>query len=173
VCAVCSGLTNCVTWVGTKPYMFCTPGNERRKLEKNLYTIFCSTEYWVITNCGRRAINGVQLLDSDLAIARVDHKNRGHTDAFLSPYNCATSQEIRCLCNSDVAKSGPLWANRVRNAWERIFILSERVARRANHRRDSLANYSGGFFGNSADRVNFLHLRRSSLVVYFNVFYCD
>ena len=96
--------------------MFCTPGNEGRKLEKNLHTIFCSSENWVVANCGRGTIDGVQLLDSDLAIARVDHKNRGHTDAFLSPYNCATSQEIRCLCNSDVAKSSPLWANRVRNA---------------------------------------------------------
>merc|ERR1712176_1313656 len=79
------------------------------------------------------------------------------------------SQEIGCICNSDMAESGPLWVNRVRNAWERIFILSKRVARRADHRRDSLANYSSGFFGNSADRVNFLYLRKSSLVVYFIV----
>ena len=116
MCAVCSGLTNCVTWVGTKPYMFCTPGNEGRKLEKNLYTIFCSSENWVVANCGRGTIDGVQLLDSDLAIARVGHKNRSHTNAFLSPYDCPTSQKIRCICNSDMAKSGPLWVNRVRNA---------------------------------------------------------
>ena len=96
--------------------MFCTPGNEGRKLEENLYTIFCSTENWVITNCGRRAINGVQLVDSDLTIARVDPENRSHAYAFLSPYDCPTSQKIRCICNSDMAKSGPLWVNRVRNA---------------------------------------------------------
>ena len=153
--------------------MFCTPGDEGRKLEENLYTIFCSTENWVITNCGRRAINGVQLVDSDLTIARVNPKNRSHAYAFLSPYDCPASQKIRCICNSDMTKSGPLWANRVRNAQERIFILSKCMARRANHRRDSLANYSSGFFGDGADGVNFLCFRRSSLVVYFNVFYCD
>ena len=153
--------------------MFCTPGDEGRKLEENLYTIFCSTENWVITNCGRRAINGVQLVDSDLTIARVNPKNRSHAYAFLSPYDCPASQKIWCICNSDMTKSGPLWANRVRNAQERIFILSKCMARRANHRRDSLANYSSGFFGDGADGVNFLCFRRSSLVVYFNVFYCD
>ena len=116
MCAVCSGLANCVTWVGTKPYMFCTPSNEGRKLEKNLYTIFCSTEHWIITNCSRGPINGVQLLDPDFAIARIDHENRSHTNAFLSSYNCPTSQEIGCICNSDMAESGPLWVNRVRNA---------------------------------------------------------
>ena len=116
MCTVCSGLTNCVTWVGTKPYMFCTPGNEGRKLEKNLYTIFCSSEDWVVANCGRGTIDGVQLLDSDLTIARVGHKNRSHTNTFLSTYDCPTSQKIGCVCNSDMAKSGPLWVNRVRNA---------------------------------------------------------
>ena len=112
-------------------------------------------------------------MNSDLTIARVDPKNRSHAYTFLGPCDCPASQEIRCICDSDMTKSGPFWANRVRNAQERIFILSKRMARRADHGRDSLANYSSGFLGDSADRVNFLYLRRSSLVIYFNVFYCD
>ena len=116
MCFIRGGLANCVTWTGTKLDVLCTPSDKGGELEKNVYTLFRSAEDRVLADCGGRAPDGVQLLDSDLAIARVDHKNRGHTDAFLSPYNCATSQEIRCLCNSDVAKSSPLWANRVRNA---------------------------------------------------------
>ena len=45
------------------------------------------------------------------------------------------------------------------------------MARGAYDRSNSLADHGGGFFGDGADRVNFLYLWGASLVVYFDVFY--
>ena len=171
MCFIRGGLANCVTWVGIKLDVLCTPSNKGGELEKNVYTLFRSAENRVLADCGGRAPDGVQLLDSDLTLAGAGPENGGYTYTFLSPYSRSPSQEIRCICNPNLTKSGPLWTDHIRDAEKRISIFGQCVTRGTYDGGNSLADHGGGFFGDGTDRVNFLYLWRASLMIYFNVFY--
>ena len=165
------GLANCVTWVGIKLDVLCTPSNKGGKLKKNVYALLRSAKNRVLADCGRRAPDGVQLLDSDLTLAGAGPENGGYTCAFLSPYSRSPSQEIRCICNPNLTKSSPLWTDHIRDAEKRISIFGECMTRGTYDGSNGLADHGGSFFGDGTDRVNFLYLWRASLMIYFNVFY--
>ena len=171
MCFVRGGLANCVTWVGIKLDVLCTPSNKGGEFEENVYTVFRSAEDRVLADCGGRATDGVQLLGPDLTLAGAGPENRGYTYAFLSPYSSSPSQEIRCICNPNLAKSGPLWTDHIRDAEKRISIFGKCVTRGTYDGSNGLADHGGGFFGDGADRMNFLYLWRASLMICFNVFY--